>query len=155
MKNIKLRKAVILLSIFFSFCSRISFADTHEKIEQIINHRCFHYAWRTATNSSSAKPYFVSLSRDLSDPKITVNLAYKINSNCFESNSSIRLKIIDFKKSSISEKNILNLIFSNQEINIKEINLKDISIEIGIGKCIKIELNSSQDYNYNLFIYII
>ena len=31
-------------------------------------------------------------------------LAYKINSNCFESNSSIKLKIIDFKKSSISEK---------------------------------------------------
>ena len=152
MKNTKLRKAVILLSIFFSFCSRISFADTHEKIEQIINHRCFHYAWRTATNSSSAKPYFVSLSHD---SNTTVNLAYKINSNCFESNSSIRLKIIDFKKSSISEKNILNLIFSNQEINIKEINLKDISIEIGIGKCIKIELNSSQDYNYNLFIYII
>lgn len=150
MKNIKLRKAVILLSIFFSFCSRISFADTHEEIEQIINHRCFHYAWRTATNSSSAKPYFVSLSHNSSDPKITVNLAYKINSNCFKSDSSIKLKIIDFKKSSISEKNILNLIFSD-----KEINLKDGSIEI--GKYIKIGLNSNQDcnYNYNLFIYII
>lgn len=147
MKNIKLRKAVILLSIFFSFCSRISFADTHEKIEQIINHRCFHYAWRTSTSSSSAKPYFVSLSHDSSDPKITVNLAYKTNSNCFKSDSNIKLKIIDFEKSSISEKNILNLIFSDQKIN-----LNDISIEI--GKCIKIELNSNQDYNYNLFIYI-
>lgn len=104
MKNIKLRKAVILLSIFFSFCSRISFADTHKKIEQIINHRCFQDTWRTTANTSFIKPYFVSLSRDSSDPKITVNLAYKINSNCLESNSSIKLKIIDFEKSSIPEK---------------------------------------------------